>query len=318
MANTTQPDIGQLLHRINEGATSSQTSLSDVMRLCLRLGRLLNNKELSEWAKAEAGGYESINNLPDYRIFETSVRGTFFGPFGSGYRNLSIPRALIEEKHRDILFKVYMRQPVGELAQLAVGRTGTNEITIPWSGDTILYYQQKEISQDHVLASAEQVLTTTIIAGTLEVIRARILEFVLAIEKELGLNAMNYHDNKTPETPSPEKIHQIFNTTIHGGDNIALGNQGTTNQYANHIQPGDLQGLKEKLTVLGVPDKLLRELDTALGKDANSQQQPGSHVQGWFGRLAIKVGQGSLQLAGAAATTAVMAEVRRYLGLPPA
>jgi hypothetical protein len=41
MADTTKPEIGQLLRRINEGATDSTTPLGDVMRLCLRLGRLL-------------------------------------------------------------------------------------------------------------------------------------------------------------------------------------------------------------------------------------------------------------------------------------
>ncbi|MFL5626565.1 MAG: hypothetical protein ACJ788_13335 [Ktedonobacteraceae bacterium] len=40
MADTTKPEIVQLLRRI---------------------------KELSDWAKAEAGGYESTEGLPDYR-----------------------------------------------------------------------------------------------------------------------------------------------------------------------------------------------------------------------------------------------------------
>jgi len=314
-----KPEIVGLLRRINEGATNSHTSLGEVLRLCLRLGSLLNNKELSVWAKAEAGGYDSADSLPDYRIFNIGVRGTFFGPFGSALKNVSIPQAVIEEEHRDTLFKVYMMQPVGELEQLVSGSADTNSVTVPWSGDAILYYQQKEIYQGYALASAERVMTTTLIAGVLEIIRTRVLEFVLVIEKELGIDAMNYDDNKRPlEAPTQEKINQIFNTTIHGGDNIALGNAGTTNQHAIHVQPGDLRGLKEKLAELGVTEELITDLDTALDKDADSQEQPGSHVKGWFGRVMIKAGQGTLQLASAAATTAVMTEVRRFLGLPPA
>src|SRR5713226_9713564 len=115
MANTTKPEIVQLLRRINEGATSSQTPLGEVLRLCMRLGRLLDNKELSDWAKNEASGYQSADSLPDYRLFETQVRGTFLGPFGSSLNNMCIPQAVIEEAHRDTLFKAYMMQPVGEL-----------------------------------------------------------------------------------------------------------------------------------------------------------------------------------------------------------
>jgi len=245
MADTAKPEIVGLLHRINEGATSSQTPLGEVMRLCLRLGRLLSNKELSDWAKAEAGGYDSTDSLPDYRIFKTGVRGTFFGPFGSSLSNVSIPEAVIEEKHREALFTVHMMQPVGELEQLVGRSTDTNSISIPWSGNTILYYQQKELFEGYVLNAAWKVMTETIIAGVLEVIRTRVLEFVLVIEGVLGIDAMNYDDNKTPlETPPQEKVNQVFHTTIHTGSNIALGNTGTTNQACNKRPTWRLKRIK--------------------------------------------------------------------------
>lgn len=318
MAITTKLVIGELLYRINEGATNSSTPLGDVMRLCLRLGRLLNNQELSNWAKAEAGGYEDTGALPDYRIFETEVRATFLGPFGSSLSNISIPQAVVEEAHRDTLFNVSIMQPVGELERLVSGNANNHSLTFPWSGNTIMYYQRKELYEDYALASAGKVLTTATMVGVLETIRARVVEFVLMIEKELGIDIMDYDNNKKPlEAPAQEKVSQIFNTTIHGGSNFALGNSGTTNQQAIQVQPGDLKGLKEKLTQLGVPDVLVSDLDTALSKDADSEEQPGQHVQGWFGRLATKVGTGAVQLAGTATALAVMTEVKRFLGLPP-
>src|ERR1700694_1499287 len=154
MASTTKSEIVHLFSRINEGATSSQASLSEVLRLCMRLGRLLDNKELSDWARAEAGGYDSINSLPDYRVFKTEVRGTFSGPAGSGLNNISIPRAAVDEAHQDSLFTVYMTQPVGELEQLAIGLTDSNSISIPWSGNIIWYYQQREIYSGYALNAA--------------------------------------------------------------------------------------------------------------------------------------------------------------------
>jgi hypothetical protein len=86
MAKTTKSEMVPLLQRINEGATNSQTSLSEVMRLCMRLGRVLDNKELSDWAKNEAGGYESRGSLPDYRVFDTEVQGTFSGSLAAALK----------------------------------------------------------------------------------------------------------------------------------------------------------------------------------------------------------------------------------------
>ena len=210
-----------------------------------------------------------------------------------------------------------MTQPVGELEQLCRS-TDTNNLNIHWTGNTVLYYQQQELYQGLALNDAWKVMTTATIAGILDVIRTRVLEFVLVIEKELGIDAMN-DDNKTPlETLGQEQVTQTFNMTIMGGSNVAVGNVGPTNQHATHVQPGDLQGLKEKLAQLGVTEELINDLDTALDKDADSQEQPGPRVQGWLSKVMIKAGKGTLQLVSATATTVVIAEVRRFLGLPPA
>jgi hypothetical protein len=319
MATTKKPAIGELLHRINEGATDSSTPLGDVMRLCLRLGSLLGNKELSDWAKAEGGGYTSRANLPDYRVFETEVKGNFSGWYGRAMQHAPIPHFWVEEAHRDLLCKAHLTHSVGELERFARGgRADTNVLTIAWPADAMVLYQRKPLYQGFVLVEAEQILSTTVMAGILEEIRTRVIEFVLTIETELNIDIMDYDTSKKPlEAAAQEKVSQIFNTTIHGGSNFALGNSGTTNQQAIQVQPGDLKGLKEKLAELGVPDVLVSDLDTALSKDADSEEQPGPHVKGWFGRLATKVGTGAIQLAGTATALVVMTEVKRFLGLPP-
>lgn len=167
------------------------------------------------------------------------------------------------------------------------------------------------------MVAASRTLTKATVAGVLEVIRARVLEFVLAIEKELGIDAMTDDDTSLVEAPRQERIAQIFNTTIYGGENVALGSSGTLNQQIVKVQPGDLPGLKQQLENLGVTPKLIGELETALDKDQDSEEQPGPATKGWLGRVMIMVGKGTLKLASTAATTVVTAEIRRFLGLPP-
>src|SRR5216684_3352412 len=88
-----------------------------------------------------------VSSRPEYEV-------PFLAPLEVALKMYLIPEAVIEEEHRDTLFKVSMMQPVGELEQLVIGRTDTNSITIPWSGNTILYYQQREIYEGYALNAA--------------------------------------------------------------------------------------------------------------------------------------------------------------------
>ena len=283
----------------------------------MRLGQQLNNKELIDWARSEASGYKSVDELPDYRIFSTQARGKFSGPFGSGIDNAPIPPAVIDKEHRDSLFKVYLMQPVGELEELAIPKGETNSIILSWPANLIMYYQQREIYTGYSLSSAWNLLTTTTIVGVLETIKARVLDFVLAIEDEMGVDVMHHQSGKEPgKVPDIERTTQIFYTTIQGGDNISLGNSGATNQQAIHVQPGDLESLKEQLSKLGLTAEVLKDLDAALAKDSSSEEQPGPATQSWLARVMIMIGKGTLKVASKTAGAVINAEIRKYLGLP--
>jgi AbiTii len=90
-------EVVDLLEKIKDGATGNKTSLSEILRLCLRLGKQLGNEQLSAWALAELNGYKSEKELPDYRVQSAPVFGHFSGPYGSGLRNAQIPKMSIEE-----------------------------------------------------------------------------------------------------------------------------------------------------------------------------------------------------------------------------
>ena len=132
-------EVIDLLRRINEGATSDKTPLSEILRLCMRLGKQLENEELVKWARSEATGYDEWKSLPDYRVLDTEVRGDFYGPFGSGLKNAGIPTAVIDKEHRDNLFKAHMMQPVAELEKLANAQNDNGTLRSSWSADAVAY-----------------------------------------------------------------------------------------------------------------------------------------------------------------------------------
>jgi hypothetical protein len=277
----------------------------------MRLGSILGNDSLTAWARAEATGYSTAEALPDYRILHTQAKGTFFGAFGSGVKNMLMPTSIIEEDHRGALFNYRVTESVAEVERLSGGQ-GT--MTAPWPADTIYYYQQKQFFEDRDdlrLAEAWRVITPHSMAGILETVRTRILDFVLKIEKELGVTATS------PATtdPDPKVVQQLFQTTINGNGPVAFANSGRVEQHVTNVQAGDLDSLKAYLKGLGMQDDDIEGLESALAEDADENEQPGKATQGWIGRTMIKLGRGAASVGSNAAGSLVAEAVMKYLGL---
>jgi hypothetical protein len=287
--------------------------LSEVLRLCMRLGKQLGNDELIKWARSEATGYDGWDSLPDYRVLSTNVKGTFFGPFGTGLKNVGIPQAVVEKEHRENLFKAHMTEPVGELERLAKNESS---LRADWSADAVAYYQQKEIYENGLaLAAAWRQLTPYAIAGILETVRTRVLDFVLRIEGELNVNSAANEVPEEIDRPAPQKVDQIVHNIFYGASNVSVGNSGTVHQTTVNVQPGDLEGLKKYLKGLGLTNKLIEELDDALQKDQSAESQPGPSTQNWLGKVMVQIGRGTLSIASNAAGSLVADAVMRFLGI---
>lgn len=276
-------EVKELIDRVRDRSTDSTTPLGEVLRLCMRLGKLLGNEDLLNWARMEVIGYEKAEDLPDYRKMPSESSGDFCGPFGSGVKNAHIPNILIEKGHREVLCNVYMFEPVAELEDLAKNKHGDgNILKLPWSGNMIAYYQHKEIySNGMVLVSAWRIMTTQKLVGILEIVRTRVLDFVLEIEKELGLDSVSTKTTPKIINSKSDKIQQIFNNKIFGGNFVMGSVKGVTQQTIN-INQGDIESLKRYLEKLELGDKHIKELEVSIKKDEEEKEHPGPAVKSWL------------------------------------
>jgi hypothetical protein len=308
--NKQATEVLELLDRIEDGATGQKMSVPELLRLCMRLGASLQTDELVKWAKYELNGYSSRDELPDYRQSESQVLGHFSGPFGRELRNAPIPRMNVNKDHH-WLFTNYMTEPVAELELLA-GGDPSSALQAQWPADAIALYQEK-FYEHMVLTSAWRVMSKAAIAGILDTIRTRVLEFVLQTRNELGIEKIS-SKGEPPRINKPklEKVPQIVNNTIYGG-NQAFGNVGDTTQNSTQIQPGDLASLKEYLRQLGLTDEIIDDLDDALSADADSKNQPGPATRSWLSRVMIKIGSGTLSVASNAAGSLIATALMQYL-----
>jgi hypothetical protein len=73
----------KLLDEIIEGAVSDTQPIGTVLRKCLVLERQVKNEKFRTWLNNELDGYDSVDDLPDYRAINSISRGFFVGYGGS-------------------------------------------------------------------------------------------------------------------------------------------------------------------------------------------------------------------------------------------
>lgn len=307
-------EVVSLLERVTEGATSEKTSITEVLRLCLRLAVHLQNEELKTWAQTELNGYPSKKDLPDYRVLGSQVKGNFAGWGGREMRNAGIPQMVIDEDDRDWLFTNYMTEPVATLEELSKGDK-SEPLRAPWPTDIVAFYQRKEIYEGFTLVEAWRLVSKAAVSGIIDTVRTRILEFALSIGQEIDFKKKPGATVDEIVKPSPEKVTQIVHNTIYGGANVAVGNSGSTVQNNIQVIPGDFESLKQYLKGIGLTDSLIDDLDAALEKDQSNAEQPGPATSGWLARTMIMIGKGSLSVGSNTAGSLISTALMQFLGL---
>lgn len=65
-----------LLDDIIDLATDSTQPITTLLRKCVVLAHQLGNDRLKAWANGELNGYDSSNNLPEYRVIPSGALGS--------------------------------------------------------------------------------------------------------------------------------------------------------------------------------------------------------------------------------------------------
>lgn len=288
-----------LLRDIQDGAISTDTPVSVLLRQCLVLAARLQHEPLRDWAQLELNGYPPDAPLPPYRPKITAhVLGNFSGPFGSGARNMNLPESVIPEDLRDGLFRVEIREGVAHIEGLV--NSGERQFEMPWPADVVATYQEDFVETMN-LVGARKVVPATLFLGVLSGIRDRIVQFALEIE-ELDPAAGEADPGTAPIEQA--QVTQIFNQTFYG-DNTAFAAAGNT---VNQTQSTtiDTQAVRETADVFGISEQERNLLLSAIQKDGGIA---GDETREWVDRLesgAIAVGTGVATQTAVAALLGVL------------
>ena len=164
-----------------------------------------------------AGWLQVQDALPDYRMIgwgQLPVKEEFITRGRDRQQRPHRPSQLPDQLPHEIkehLFETLLMRGVAEYEALIA--TGRHEFPVPWLGDEVRIMQRVLPG----LSSAARLLPSNAIAGMLDQVRNRILQFSLEIEQE-NPDAGEAEPGSVPVAEST--VTNIFNNTIHGGTNV--------------------------------------------------------------------------------------------------
>jgi hypothetical protein len=168
---------------------------------------------------------------------------------------------------------------------------------ISWPAEGIAFYRSSNVADHLQLGQAWTQISDNMLAGVLDTIRNRILNFVLEIMEE------NPDAGEAP-IGSPavpvERSTQIYHNTItvHGNVGSLAGGSVGTQLNVEMVSSGDLESLKRFLLSAGLPAADVAELETAISAEPRARSlEAGRETSSWWSRTRQKIASGAISLA---------------------
>jgi len=304
-----------LLRNIQNDVIDANVDISVILRKCKVLAVRLGNEPFENWVNQELNGYKNKKLLPDYRIVQVYSQGNFSGPFGSGLNNADIPFLSIPEKYRENLRKCYFIEPIGYYLNLLRTSKGNN-LKEQWPPDLVAY-TGRDIYQGMNCMSAWKLIPNSSIFSLVEAVRNRILNFVLEIEKEAP-NAGE--DFPKDQKISPERVSQVFNTTIYGNvGNISEASQNVNQTATINVLKNDLNSLKTYLSSVGIPISEIKKLEEAIQEDSteetNKNEKLGNKVFAWIKSISLQIKDNTIPILQGISANLITWAILKYYGV---
>ena len=304
-------DDGSLVAQLQKEVVDSGVPISDILRKAKILASLLKNEEFKHWVDVELKGYANPDDLPDYRKFKPVNLGTFAGP-NKLINNVAFPVALLPDDIREFAASMEIRHGVGEI-EASAAQAENDNLRVLWPPEVVILAREHvPMSDGSVLVEAWKPFPKSQFVGILDQIRNRLLDFLLELQQ---INPEVLESEDAVRAIPEDKVQNIFQTIIHGGQNIVATGTEFTQKATQNVAAGDTQSLINYLRSSGLGNDSLAELETAIEQDGDRQQkQLGKNVKSWIGKMIVKAMDGTWKVALATAPDLLKAALSQFYG----
>jgi hypothetical protein len=219
-----------LLREIQLAATDGSVDISTVLRKAKILAARLHNLEFEEWVNRELNGYTGVDvkDLPSYRLIPIVAQAHLRDAFND-WPAAPVMSSFLPQTLRWWAETNYCRHPIATVAVMVAQSEKGSSFQAPWPQEMAVKYGAKGYNSFECLG-AWQVISAGALAGLVDTVRNRILDFVLKIENE------NPDAGEAPLHTEPvpsKKLQPIVHNTFYGSVGNIAQNSEHFNQTAN-------------------------------------------------------------------------------------
>jgi len=214
-----------LLKDIQEAITNPSFRLADILRKAKVLAFRLDHQEFKYWVSQELNGYESNDNIPEYRILrEVDSYGSFIGIDFSLAKNIPIPSLSLPEEYRELMRTIYINRGV-EAIETLIQQSGNNlTLQIPWTPDAVDVLQPQIFTHMDCISAWREVCVSSFVE-VLDTVKNRTLDFVLEIDSKFP----NAGDIQYGDKPIPKSyINKVFRNCVFYDNHSLMASDNAT------------------------------------------------------------------------------------------
>ena len=171
----------ELLDNIQQAAIDENVNLTSLLMKCKLLAHRLDNQEFKNWIICELEGYNGDIVVPDYRVFPAQLVAHVIMPYKS-ISNLPIPKDAVPENLHDFMYIHKYTDSIASIENM-LNNNNNNEALYASLGE-IAYNFGKLIRIQGECLDLRKKITYSQLSAICTVVRGRVLDFTVAIQKE--------------------------------------------------------------------------------------------------------------------------------------
>ena len=208
----------KIIKELANGTVTTQVALKRAKLLLQEF----NNDALLEWVNHELMGYTDVGTIPDYRIKQGHLRGTYIRGTTS-YKNVPLPVGKMPQELVTTLLSVYFSEGVEELAQFMEGHKD-QPVGKPIPADfypRFAYYNEDPYMR---IISARSEVSVQSVQGVLTAVENKLLDLFCYLEEQFGVLDELDIDVASKTAEEQKDIVNHISVLIYNDRRVTMGN----------------------------------------------------------------------------------------------